>query len=187
MYQPYAYIRNVYLSRGRWRRCRGVRRWPERRWLTEMARRGGRPVNCQVERERRWRARAVAKHGGGGARSDGGARGLRRRRSRVAGSGAGSARGRAGGSAASGGRATSGDEVREWLRESEGGSERVTERERGAARWVRYFTSLPSACDLALDKFFLKFKNLLCRVPRIWHSTKTGLRVFKILCRVPHG
>jgi hypothetical protein len=110
-----------------------------------------------------------------GARSDGGTRGLRRRCSGVAGSGAGSARDEQGARAASGGRAGSDGEVREWLRESGGRSERVTERERGVARWVRYFTSLPSARDLALDKVFFKLKKLLCRVPRIWHSAKTSL------------
>jgi hypothetical protein len=128
---------------------------------------------------RRWRDREDGRWIAGSSVSGGGVRG-RRRSTVVAGRGAGRARGhvwmaaragcgggapgwrgvgpgaRAGkGGAASGGRAASGGEVREWLRErAGGGSERVTERERGAAWWVCYFTSLPSARDLALDKVF---------------------------------
>jgi hypothetical protein len=41
----------------------------------------------------------------------------------------------------------------------------------GSARLV----SSPSARDLALGKYFLKIKKLLCRVPRIWHSAKLSL------------
>jgi hypothetical protein len=41
---------------------------------------------------------------------------------------------------------------------------------------VLTLTSLTSVRDLALDRdFFLKFKNILCRVLAIWHSAKSTL------------
>jgi hypothetical protein len=61
-----------------------------------------------------------------------------------------------------------------WQRRKKVKGEKERRREKRAAAAV-YLPSLLSACDLALDKVFLKFKNKLCRVPDCGHSAKMSL------------